>query len=468
MLFIIPIGSEEGVRRLPYLTIALIAINTIIFIITNTVFVGQERELQKIEQELLNIEGPYVYRILQEDPNLLKKFGTNELRERIDRGEITPFDSIDFVQWKKVYDEYKKKYSSTVFEQFGFKPKEFNVLKMFSSMFVHANFFHLLFNMLFLWLVGCNIEDDWSGKVFLVLYLISGVAAILGHTAAFPKSDVPMIGASGAIAGIMGAFMIRHFRTKIRFAYFILLLFRPFFGTFSIYAGIALPFWFLQQILAASWSVGEAGTAYWAHIGGFVFGAALGVSLKIFGVEKKYIEPMVEDSFEKLKLSPKMKEMYKKLDAANTTEAMPLLLQIISEEPQNIDVHLVLARIYFEKGHHDDALIIYNKALNIVFRMQDQDLALSIYEEIKEKNILEKIAEKNIYNLAAFLEKIDKNKEAVSTYGLYINLFPKSSIRPKAIYRTCLLFKNKLNNETLAQSCLAFLDEKYPDFPKTL
>jgi len=82
--------------------------------------------------------------------------------------------------------------------------------------------------------------------------------------------------------------------------------------------------------------------------------------------------------------------------------------------------------------------------------------------------MLEKIAEKNIYSLAAFMEKIDKNEEAVSTYGLYINLFPKSRIRPKAIYRTCLSFKNKLNNETLAQSCLAFLDEKYPDFPKTL
>ena len=137
--------------------------------------------------------------------------------------------------------------------------------------------------------------------------------------------------------------------------------------------------------------MGETGTAYWAHIGGFVFGAAVGASLKFFGLEKKYIKPMVEESFEKLKASPKMKEAYKKLDVGDSAGAMPLLLALINEEPQNFDAPLMLARIYFEKGHHSDALVMYNKALAIALGVQDAEITASLYEELEEKNIVQKL-----------------------------------------------------------------------------
>jgi membrane associated rhomboid family serine protease len=466
MFFFIPIGSEEGVRRLPYLTIGLIVLNSIIWIITTIVLNNQIHELEKIETELLEIERMYLYRVVEKDPNVLTTFDYEAIRERFESGEIIPLESEDYVRWQNIYEEYKEKQHNLVFEQLGFKPKEFNIVKMFTSMFVHANFFHLLFNMLFLWLVGCNIEDSWSWKVFLGLYLLAGVVAILFHTAAFPKSEVPLIGASGAIAGVMGAFMIRHYKTKIRIAYFIwFFIIRPFFGTFSIYAGIALPFWFLEQIFGATWSVGEAGTAYWAHIGGFIFGVTVGASLKFFGLEKKYIAPMVEESFEKLKASPKMKEAYKKLDTGDRTGAIPLLLAVISEEPQNYDAPLMLARIYSEKGSLDDALVMYNKALTIALRIEDTKMITALFEELKEKVLIEKLSDKNIYNLAQFFEKISKYVEAVRLYGIYINNFPASSIRPKAIYRTYMLFKEKLNEQSLAQSARAFLAKEYPHFP---
>lgn len=466
MFFFIPIGSEEGVRRLPYLTIGLIAINAIIWILTSIILNGQISELEKLDKELFEIERSYFYKILEEDPNILTTYNYDEVREKIIDDEIIPYYSEDYERWNSLYEEYKNKRDNMIFEQLGFKAIKFDVLKMFTSMFVHANFFHLLFNMIFLWLVGCNIEDDWSWKVFLGLYLIGGVVAVLFHSVAFPKSNVPLIGASGAIAGVMGAFMIRHYKTKIKIAYFIwIIITRPFFGTFSIYAGIALPFWFLQQILGASWSMGETGTAYWAHIGGFVFGAAVGASLKFFGLEKKYIKPMVEESFEKLKASPKMKEAYKKLDIGDSAGAMPLLLVLINEEPQNFDAPLMLARIYFEKGHHSDALVMYNKALAIALRVQEAEITASLYEELEEKNIVQKLSEKNIYNLALFLDKIGKLEEALKLYGVYINIFPQSNVRAKAIYRIHILFKDKLNNQTMAQSTLAFLTKEYPDFP---
>lgn len=464
MFFLIPIGSEEGVRRLPYLTIGLIVLNSIIWFITSMVLGGQINELEKINEELFDIESKYMYRIIETDPTLLTKCNIDEIRERFIADEIIPRDSEDYEEWMNLYKEFTTKRSNMVFERWGFTPKKFEFLKIFSSMFIHANFLHLLFNMLFLWLVGCNIEDDWSWKVFLGLYLISGVIACLLHTAFFPKSTVPLIGASGAIAGIMGAFMIRHYKTKIRFAYFLwFILIRPYYGTFAIYAGIALPFWFLQQIIFASGGA-ESGTAHWAHVGGFVFGAVVGISMKIFGIEKKYVAPMVEDSFEKLKMSPKMKEVNKKLDTGDTTGAIPLLLMVINEEPQNFDALLMLARIYFEKGLRDDAIVMYKKAFDLILRIEDSNLILSTYEEIREKEILNNMPEKNIYNLASFLEKAAKYEEAARLFGLYIQLYPGGKVRPKAIYRAHLLFKDKLNNKTMAQHALAFLKKEYPDW----
>jgi len=461
MFFIIPIGSEEGVRRLPYVTIGLIVLNSIIWIITSMVLSGQVGELEQLHKRMLDIEMLYAYRFLETDPNLLQEVDYDKVRERILEGEIIPIGSEDYRQWNNLYQHYKEKKEHLVFESFGFKPAEFNFLKLFSSVFIHGNFFHLLFNMLFLWLVGCNIEDDWSWKVFLGLYLVGGLFAGLVHAIAFPKSALPLIGASGAIAGIMGAFMIRHYKTKVRFAYFLWFFLRPYVGVFSIYAGIALPIWFVQQIIGASWSM-EAGTAYWAHIGGFIFGAAVGVSLKFFGIEQKYIEPMVEDSFEKLKFSGKMKEANRLLNLGDTEAAIPVLLDVIGEESFNYDAPLILARLHYEKGNHDDALTMYNKAVEVAIRLGNCDIVSAIHEELDEKNWIKGLSEKNLYRLASFYEGQGRYDEAVKLYGIYIQVYHAGAVRPKAIYRTHLLFKNKLQDEGMARNALAFLKQEYP------
>ncbi len=467
MFFIFPIGSEAGVRRLPYFTIGLIAVNTIIWFITSSILSGQERALQEVNEKLLEIESRYVYRLVETDPTFLQEHDLDTVHEKFFSDEIIPQDSRDYEDWYKLYEDYEVKRSSLVFEQLGFIPKKFDFFKLFTSVFVHAGFFHLLFNMLFLWLVGCNIEDDWSWKVFLGLYFVSGAVACLFHALAFPDSKVPLVGASGAIAGVMGAFMVRHYKTKVRFAYFIwFFLTRPFFGTFAVYAGIAFPLWFLMQITCASWSV-ETGTAYWAHIGGFIFGAAVSTTFRFLGVEKKYIAPMVEDSFEQLKVSPKMKEVNKKLNMGDTVGAIPLLLALINEEPDNADAPLMLARVYFEKGHHNDAILMYNKALEVILRKGDVDVMLSTYEETKEKNLLNKLSEKNVFNSATFLERQEKYEDAAKLYVLYFRVFPQGKVRPKAIYRTYIIFKDKLKNEKMALNALELLKKEYPEFPIT-
>ncbi len=466
MFFILPIGSEEGVRRLPYVTLGLIVINTIVWIITAIILSSQTRELEDLHKRLLDIELRYTYRIIENDPNLLRTADPDRFHERFAVDSIIPVESYDYEEWRQLYDRYKVARSNLIFEQLGYKPNQFDVVKLITSLFVHANFFHLLFNMLFLWLVGCNIEDDWTWKVFLGLYFMSGIVATMFHSIFYPGSDIPLIGASGAIAGIMGAFMIRHFKTKIRLVYFLWLFIRPYFGVFSVYAGIALPIWFFEQIWAASWSAGlkGGGTAYWAHIGGFIFGAVVGMLMKYMGLEKKYIEPVIEESFEKLKLSPNMKEANQKLETGDTAGAIPLLLRVVAEEPRNVDALLTLVHIYIEKGQINDAQVMYDKALGVALMTDDAELTKMIYDELKEKNLLERISENNLYRLGSFLEKLSKFEEAVKIYELYINNFNQAKLRSKAIYRIHVLCRDKLNNEEKAKSMLAVLHNEYPDW----
>ena len=145
-------------------------------------------------------------------------------------------------------------------------------LTVFTSMFLHGGWFHLGSNMLFLWIFGNNIEDASGHFRFLVFYLLCGIAAAGTQVIATPASEIPMVGASGAIAGVLGAYMLLypHARvlTLVPIFIFIRIMYLP--------AVVVLGLWFVLQILLSSSSrSGAGGVAFFAHIGGFVAGMIL-------------------------------------------------------------------------------------------------------------------------------------------------------------------------------------------------
>lgn len=152
------------------------------------------------------------------------------------------------------------------------------LLTLITSQFLHGGLMHIGGNMLFLWTFGDNIEHDLGHFKFLFFYLLCGVLAGLTHWFFGMQSGVPTVGASGAIAGVMGAYLIKYPKAKI---VTILPLF-IIFTTVRIPAIYFLGFWFVQQAFSSVASLGMSGgggVAYWAHSGGFVFGAILGVIL---------------------------------------------------------------------------------------------------------------------------------------------------------------------------------------------
>ena len=164
-----------------------------------------------------------------------------------------------------------------------------------TSQFLHAGFAHVGFNMLFLWIFGNNIEEQLGRFKYLFFYLACGVLAALTQWFFSAMSGIPSLGASGAIAGVMGAYILRFPSTRI----VTVIPLGFFFPTFRVPAVYFLGFWFLQQALngiasfevAANVGMESGGVAYWAHAGGFVFGAILGPLLGLFPKESDTSEP---------------------------------------------------------------------------------------------------------------------------------------------------------------------------------
>ena len=152
-----------------------------------------------------------------------------------------------------------------------------------TSMFTHGGFAHIAFNMLYLWIFGNNVEDMMGSFKFLIFYLLTGALAAATHIFMDPSSQVPMVGASGAIAGVLGAYIVLYPRARVKTLIFL--------GAFARIADLSalwvLGLWFILQLMSGITSIGNlaaGGVAFWAHIGGFVAGVVL---VKLFAKTPK-------------------------------------------------------------------------------------------------------------------------------------------------------------------------------------
>ncbi len=263
----IPLKDNVPTKRFPVITVALIVLNVIVFG-WQLSFSSDEASSPALadvgfsERDQNSIEyGAIPYRITHpgkdcdaarvSEPAVVCQ-GTADYREASESG--APFAPVDDAPW---------------------------LLTLFSSMFMHGGLLHILFNMLFLWVFGNNVEDSMGRIKFVLFYLLAGIAAVYAQAAIDTGSTVPTIGASGAVAGVLGAYAILHPRARV-----LTLIFIIFFVTLVEIPALALlGLWFLLQFLPAIGQVatpevgGGEGIAYFAHVGGFLFGLA---AIKLF------------------------------------------------------------------------------------------------------------------------------------------------------------------------------------------
>ncbi len=243
----IPLKDDAPRVTTPYITYTLIAANTLVFLLEWWIGrAGGQRSLDLF----------------------IRQFGMVPARI-----SVVLFNH-GYVPWQLVY-------------QLGtrYVPPAAAFVPVFTSMFLHGSWLHLIFNMLALWIFGDNVEDYVGHFRYLILYFLSGLAAAALHTFFNYGSPVPSVGASGAIAGVMGAYFVLYPRAKV-------LTLVPFFFVFFVWlpAWVVLGFWFVAQFLSgAATSIanhvgGSTGIAFWAHVGGFLGGMFL---VKLFPVRPR-------------------------------------------------------------------------------------------------------------------------------------------------------------------------------------
>ncbi|MGH2725980.1 MAG: rhomboid family intramembrane serine protease [Actinomycetota bacterium] len=239
-----PIKDENPTLSRPYVTILLIAINVVVFLTEPVFATGRQGAVDQITYFACRAAIPFEV-----------THGTRVADEL--RGREFPPDPEASVYAIAERLECPRK----------------NVwLSILSSMFLHGSLLHIAGNMLFLWVFGNNVEDRLGKLKYILFYLLAGVAATYAQSYVFPSSATPLIGASGAIAGILGAYLLMFPRARIR--HFALILFIPIF--FDLSAAWSIGLWFLLQLLQGVGSVAsETGVAYMAHVGGFLAGMLL-------------------------------------------------------------------------------------------------------------------------------------------------------------------------------------------------
>jgi membrane associated rhomboid family serine protease len=180
-------------------------------------------------------------------------------------------------------DEYSQNY---FIAHYGLIPAHFHFSAVLTSMFLHGGWMHIIGNMWFLWIFGDNVEDALGHFKYLVFYLLCGIAAGMTQVLFSAGSRLPMVGASGAIAGVMGAYLIKFPKSRIVTLVFIFI----FFTTIEVPAGIMLAYWFVIQFFSGVGTIGyshvsQGGTAFFAHIGGFIAGMIL---VSVMGTRQIY------------------------------------------------------------------------------------------------------------------------------------------------------------------------------------
>ena len=391
---LIPLKHENmEARRWPIVTIALIVLNVVAFVATMDTMEKQSPELGHVKAHILVLAAGHPdLKMSPEAEDLVENFKKADAREwkMLQNPNHEVIDAWDAQmrlidepsKWQDEMDslceQYTKLEADSLTEKYAYVPAHPSPMSYLTANFLHGGWLHLIGNMWFLWLAGFVLEDVWGRPLYTIFYLLAGAAALQIHSWMNPGSIIPCLGASGAVAGLMGAFMVRFPKMKIEMAWLFAFRLRKFQAT----AIWLLPMWLLAEVFYGSLS-GQSGggVAHWAHVGGFLFGAAVAWLLKWSGLEH-HVEKSVEQKIDpngNLELDRAIELMQQgKLD-----EAMVSLSSILVARPDSLDAILMQREIYFRQQQIDKYLDATVKLCSAYVKQGSIDAALEMFEEYR-------------------------------------------------------------------------------------
>ncbi|HUK90594.1 MAG TPA: rhomboid family intramembrane serine protease [Blastocatellia bacterium] len=470
-----PIGNENStVRRLPYITFAIIALNILIFVATLPLLNKEKEEVTQALSEL-NVFLSRHPSLLQDDSNIQKLIDAGvvseaearQLKRRADSDMPIYGDSKDDARaavqglmdrmfsreqtGPEVTAELDEKIAnlktataSHFWYKFGLAPNgQWKIYQPITSAFIHGGWLHLIGNMLFLFAVAFSLEDIWGRPVFLAFYLVAAFAATVPEL--INPLHVPSIGASGAVSAVMGAFLVRLYKTKIKvfwislpYALTLLASKNKPYGIVNIPAYIYLPFYFVTQAL--NWWLNartgrQTGIAYSVHVAGFLFGAAFALALKASKLEEKVLSPKIESKVS-FSGSSEVTTALELIDQGDLASAEKQLQIALTRNPNDVDAIMGLIQVHQRAGAYKKLNDLYSRVIRHHLALGDKEAALYAYDALLsaapegEEDV--RIPPRDWFTICDYLKSAGMVKEAAVEFERLANTWPDTPFAARA------------------------------------
>jgi membrane associated rhomboid family serine protease len=475
-MLIIPLTGKISWRNPPFVTIAVILINCLVW------FVLQSGDMEKhyansefyfnsglaeieISHYVAYCEGrldapvEYLTEDQLNDETLVQYFlemrQDKAFQQKLRNEEIiTPAD-IMYADWTRLKAEYEDRQSQLTSQSYGFVPDRPSLLTSFTYMFMHASTGHLVGNMIFLWIVGCMLEMGLGRIQYTVLYIIGGLFAGWAFWLIYMDSHIPLVGASGAIAGLMGAFAVLFGKKRVKIFYYL----GFYFNYIRIPAFVLLPIWLGKEFYQL-FGGGASHVAYVAHIGGLIGGALYGlICLKLsLGFDQDVIKDAPVDE-----ISPLVEKGLKHIAELDIETGRMLLEKALAMAPDNTDILTHLFNVY--KLNPDDQKY-HQTAQKLLFELtrsyNTYEKAHHIYAEYLRHTRHPRLSPQLYLQLGIMFAASGHLENAVKIITMLLKKVPDSPGVPTALLKLGRAYGQK-GMARKRNQCLQLICSKYPD-----
>ena len=449
-----PIGNEHAtVRRIPWITFGIMALNVLIYYVTLPSTVLEDRAVNRTAKEvryLLNNNWPILADDKLRDDLHKSGFISDEDKADVERQLERDSTKREYTAWLRTSDaiqireqfevrlnEFREAVESNTHFKFGLAPNgNWKLYQVFSYAFLHGSALHLFGNMIFFFAVAFSLEDLYGRPLFLGFYLVAGAAACLPFVVS--ASNAPLIGASGAIFGTMGAFLVRLYKTRIKLAWVSIGLALPFlifgkkpFGTVKVSASLCLIYFFMNEVLFWWWiqKSGEVSTvAHSVHIAGFLFGAGFAFLIKSLKVEERFVNPKIEAKVS-FAAAPVVTEALEILDKGEVGAAESRLKVHLAKNQSDANAMMALIQVYQRKLDYEKLNHSYAQLIRLHLANGDQEAALYAYDGLLSsypdgEEAKMRLPIRDWMILCDYLHDAGMDKEAAVEYERLAKAFP--------------------------------------------
>ncbi len=488
IMLVVPVTRKINWKKPPVVTIAIILIAVFVFFVIqrNDHQLSIQAENFYFDSGLAQIELPYYLKFLNRetgashpDPEKLNKdqaFAYHmelesdfEFLEKLRTNQIIKPSAPEFSEWKSQRTEYKNIRSKIISYTYGFKPAGFQStgfqptgfqsaffqpITLVTSLFLHGSIGHLIGNMIFLWLVGCILEAGCGRLFYPIMFLITGICASLFFKLVYFNSPIPLIGASGAISGLMGAFAVLFGQDKIKVFYSL-----GFFFNYLTIRGIYLfILWMGIELLQLFWGE-RSNIAYVAHIGGLLAGGcAAFILLKIPDtVDRNLFKEDIKDT-----ITPMVETALEKISKLDIEGGKKILDQAFENDPGNLQVLTQLFQLHKQhpdtKAFHD----IGEALLTALIENREYGQAYDRFKEYQNAVRVIRLSPRLLVRLCFVFCDLGHPDPAGK---IILRLLKKDKTIPglsAALFKISLAYKQKGNLQN-CKKCQTYICSQFPD-----